>query len=401
MEEAGKHRIELSVRHILHINITNFFIAVAAALQPRLRSYPVAVVTPGGVRRILLDVSQQARRAGVYKGMLLDSAKRKCPDLVLLNPCPDLYDRARAAVLDEAGRLSPRIEPAGPGHFFIDLTGTTRLWGVAIDSADRLRKSVKDKFSLDSAVGIAQNKLVSKIATRVIKPTGLCEVMAGGEADFMAPLPITYLPGLGRKLAQMLWQLNLRAIGDVISFPEGPFYQAFGQKAVELRELALGVDNSPVRELTAPEPSVHKSYVFEGQTNDDRIIERALFQLVSEGGFALRKMKLAAGKIELSIRYADGVSKQRSLRLDAPASGDLSLYEHFLYLLRKTYTRRIRLSKLAIRLLRLSFPYGQLDLFGRISKERNLMRALDTIKTRFGPQAITFYGRQTHVKSAS
>ena len=104
------------MRHILHMNITSFYIAVAAARQPRLRSYPVAVVTPGGVRRILLDVSQQARQAGIYRGMLLDVAKRRCPDLVLLDPNPDLYDRACAAILNEAGQYSPRVEPAGPGH---------------------------------------------------------------------------------------------------------------------------------------------------------------------------------------------------------------------------------------------------------------------------------------------
>lgn len=389
------------MRHILHMNITNFYIAVARALEPRLRSYPVAVVTPRGARRILLDVSQQARGAGVYKGMLLDMAQKKCPDLVLLDPNPDLYDRACAAILDEAARFSPRVESAGPGHFFIDLTGTSRLWGVAIDSADRLRKTVREKFSLDSAVGLAQNKLVSKIATRVIKPTGLCEVMAGGEADFMAPLPITYLPGLGAKLAVMLLQLNLKIIGDVVSFPLGPLCEAFGPKALELRELASGVDTSPVRERTAPEPFIRKVFVFEGQTNDDRTIESALFQLVSEAGFAVRKMKMAAAKIELSIRYADGISRQRSLRLHPPAWGDVSLYEHFVSLLHTIATRRIRLTRLAVRLSGLSFPYGQLDLFGRLTTEKNLMRALDTIRTKFGPQAITFYGRQAHVKSAS
>ena len=202
-------------RHILHINIVNFFIAVARAVQPRLLSYPVAVATPGGARRILLDVSQQAYQSGIYKGMLLDFAKRRCPDLVVLNPCPELYDRARFAILDEAEKFSPRIEPAGPGHFFVDLTGTTRLWGVAIDTADRLLQTIDDMFRLNPAIGLAKNMLVSKIATRVIKPTGLCEVIVGAEADFIAPLPISYLPGLDHKLTVMLLQFNLSSISDL------------------------------------------------------------------------------------------------------------------------------------------------------------------------------------------
>jgi DNA polymerase-4 len=384
-------------RHILHVNIASFFIAVARAVQPRLLSYPVTVATPGGDRRLLLDISQEARQAGLWKGMLLTAAKRRCPELVVLDPCPELYGRAQAAILQEIDRLSPRVEPAGPGHFFVDLTGTARLWGISIDLADRLRKVIKDKFRLDPAIGLARNKLVSKIATRVIKPAGLCEVMTGGEADFMAPLPLHYLPGLDHKLAVMLQQINLRAIGDLVAFPADAFYEAFGQKAFEIRTLAQGIDHTPVRERTAPEPSIQEEYVLECQTNNDRVIEGALFRIVSQGGLTLRKMGLGATRLELSIRYADGVVRQRNLQVDMPLCGDLSLYENFLHLLRKVYTRRVRLARLSIRLLQLSFPYGQLDLFGKITRERNLMKALDALRTKFGPDIITFWGRQTAV----
>ncbi|MGA1874228.1 MAG: DNA polymerase Y family protein [bacterium] len=384
-------------RHILHVNIASFFIAAARAVQPRLLSYPVAIATPGGARSLLLDISQEARQAGLWKGMLLPAAKRRCPELVVLDPCPELYARAQAAVLQEIDRLSPRVEPAGPGHFFIDLTGTARLWGIAIDQADRLRKVIKDTLRLDSALGLARNKLVSKIATRVVRPVGLCEVMAGGEADFMAPLPLHYLPGLDHKLAAMLLQLNLRAIGDLVAFPADALSEAFGQKALEIRALARGIDHTPVRERTAPEPSIREEYVLERQTNEDRVIEAALFRIVSHGGLKLRKMGLGATRLELSVRYADGVVRQRTVQVDMPLCGDLSLYESFLHLLRTVYTRRVRLARLSISLLRLSFPYGQLDLFGKITRERNLMKALDALRTKFGPDIITFWGRQASV----
>ncbi len=381
-------------RHILHLNIANFFIAVAVALQPRLLSYPVVVATPGSARRILLDVSQKARQAGIYRGMLLDSAKKRCSDLRVLDPCPELYDRAGCAVLGELTKLSPRLEPAGPGHFFVDLTGTDRLWGIALDTADRLKKTILEKFRLSCAVGLARNKLVSKVAARVIKPAGLCEIMAGGEADFMAPLPLSYLPGLDQKIIAMLRQFNLKVIGDLVTFSEETFHEAFGPKAGEIRILAQGVDDTPVREYKAPEPFVQESFVFEGQTNDDRLIEKALFQLVSKAGFQLRKMRLAARKLELAVRYADGVSKKRQLLLKTPICGDLSLFEQFLPLLYSAYTRRIRLSRMVMKLSRLTFPYGQLDLFGKVEKERKLMKALDSIRTKFGPKAITFWGKQ-------
>ena len=379
-------------RHILHINIANFFVAVARAVQPRLLSYPVVVANPGVRRRVLLDVSHQARNEGIYKGMLLDVAQRKCPSLIALYPSPDLYNRAQTAILKETHALSPRVELAGPGHFFIDLTGTGRLLGVTIDTADRLRKTIENKFRLNTAVGLAQNKLVSKIATRVIKPKGLCEVISGCEADFMAPLPISYLPGLDPKFTLMLLQFNLKLISDLLYFPKDALYEAFGQKAFEIYRLARGIDDSPVREIKEPEPSVEISHVFEGQTNDDVIIKNSLFKLVSKAGFRLRKMGLAAKKIKLSIKYADGVWKHRTGRLDIPLCGDLSLYDSFLTLLCKASIRRIRLTKISIKLIGLSFPYGQLDLFGKAAKEKKLMKALDIIHTKFGEKAISFYG---------
>ncbi|MEW5804393.1 MAG: hypothetical protein AB1847_20040 [bacterium] len=134
--ETGDRKI--MERRIVHIHIASFYVAVVRASQPGLATYPVAVAAPGNIRRILLDVSSQASQAGVYKGMLLEAARRRCPDLVVLDPAPELYERARAAIVQEAGRVSPKVETAEPGHFFIDLTGTTRLWGVALDAADRL-----------------------------------------------------------------------------------------------------------------------------------------------------------------------------------------------------------------------------------------------------------------------
>lgn len=389
-------------RQIIHLNITNFFVAVARTVQPQLLSYPVAIATPGSMRRILLDLSYQATCAGLVKGMLLETAKRRCPDLVVLDPRPELYERAHQAILNELSRLSPRVEQAGPGHFFIDLTGTARLWGMSLDLADHLCKITLNKFRLPSAVGLSPNKVVSKIATRVMKPSGVCEVMPGQEADFMAPLPIRYLPGLDPKLILLLQQFNLSSIGEIASFSPEALGQVLGQKALEICHLARGEDHTPVRELTEPEPSLEEIFIFEGQTNDQEAIEKALFQMVCRSGFQLRNRRLAVRLLELSLIYADGVISRKSLKIDPPLCGDLSLYEAFLDLLRATYTRRIRLSKMTLRLLRLSFPYGQqLDLFGQVARERKLMKALDNIRTRFGQEAITFYGRQQQVGRAS
>ena len=159
-------------RTILHINVVNFYVAVARALEPKIIGYPVGVRAAGS-RRVLIDVSSEARDAGVYRGMLLEAAMRRCPDLRVVDPLPAVYNRVEKVLLDQASHLSPLAEVAGPGHLFIDLTGTQRLLGPSVDVADTMRKEIKQSCRFDCAVGVASNRLVSKVATRVIKPIGL------------------------------------------------------------------------------------------------------------------------------------------------------------------------------------------------------------------------------------
>jgi DNA polymerase-4 len=379
-------------RNIIHINIVSFQIAVARALSPKLRSYPVAVASAGSSRRVLLDVSQQAYEAGIYRGMLADRARRRCPDLVVLNPLPEAYRRASRAVINEAARLSPFVESAGPGHLFIDLTGTERLFGQSIDVGARFRKRVKEHFKLDNAVGVASNKLVSKVATRVIKPAGLCSVMQGSEEEFMAPLPIRMLPGIDSKVIQQLYQFNLRNINEIHTVPQRSLFQVVGPVAADIYRFSHGVDNVPVRRMKAPAPSIEESCSLTEQTNDDHAVLGELLSLVVRAGMRLRKMGLAACRLRLTITHCDGSQNTRTARLTAPANGDATLFEWFSSLFKALYIRRVRLSSLAIFLNELSYPYGQVDLFDNTAREESLMKALDGVRTRFGPKIVTFWG---------
>ncbi len=394
-------------RSIIHLNVANFYVAVAGALNPRLRSYPVVVATAGSSRRVVLDLSIVAYEAGIRRGMLLDGARRRCRDIVVLEPTPVLYERAHRALFDEAGRLSPRVEQAGPGHVFVDLSGTERLWGDPVDRGMVLQRTVRNKFSLDPAVGVAVNKLMSKVATRVIKPTGLCRVVAGCEGDFLAPLPVHVLPGLDERVVEHTVQFNISVIKDLVAISEAQLRSVFGPLGSDIYRRARGIDDSPVRAMREPSPVVGESAVFEGQTNDDAVVERALFNLVTKAGMRVRRMSVAARRLVLSIRYSDGARTRRVRRLLEPLDTDLSLYHHFLELLHSANKRRIRLNDIAIELSDLCFPYGdggyQLDLFadtpfGR-EREVRLMTALDTLRSSFGRDAVVFYGRQRAEKA--
>ena len=133
--------------------------------MPRLRGYPLAVRVPGS-QRMVLGVSSEAWKAGVCRGMPIEAAKRLCPDLVSLDPVPSVYDRIDKILFEKACGFSPLVERAGPGHLFIDLSGTQRLLGKPIDAAGRIRTIIRDACGIDPVLGISTNRLVSKIATQ-------------------------------------------------------------------------------------------------------------------------------------------------------------------------------------------------------------------------------------------
>lgn len=380
-------------RTVLHVNIVNFFVSVARVVEPRLAGYPLAVRAAGS-RRTLLDISSEALDAGVCRGMMAEAAKRLCPDLIVVDPAPAEYEKAGQLLMKLAAQRSPQTEAAGPGHCFIDLTGTRRLLGPSVDVADSLKKSIKDQCGFDATVGLATSRLVSKIATRVIKPEGLCTVIRGCEEEFMGPLPINLLPGVEQRILDQLLQFNLHLIRDLNKIPVQMLQRVLGPSAYEISRNAHGIDETPVRLLEQPAPSVVESITLGDQTNDEQVLACALFGLVSKAGATIRSMGLAAGKIRLRIFYADGATESRVVRLPAPIRGDLSLFDQALALLQKTLTRRVRLTDIALECNDLTFPYGQVDLFLDTEREENLMSAIDSIRNNFGEKAIRFWGRQ-------
>ncbi|MFP4163333.1 MAG: hypothetical protein ACLFQB_04030 [Chitinispirillaceae bacterium] len=380
-------------RSILHINVVNFFVSVARVLNPRLKERPVAVVSAGAGRKVVLDMSAEAFEAGVRRGMSPEAAQRTCRDLTLTSPLPSAYERAEGVLMKGASQLSPKAETAGPGHLFIDLTGTRRLLGPSVDVGDRFRKQILRECRFDSAVGVASNRLVSKVATRVIKPKGLCSVMSGCEEEFMAPLPVTFLPGLDNRILNQLLQFNVHTVQDILQIPPADLACALGPAAKDIYDQARGIDESSVRDIVQPPPSVRETLTLQEQTNDEQMISCALFHLVSRAGCRVRDMGLGTGRIRLRISYADGTAASRLLKLPFPVQGDLSLFDYAYEVLRKIFTRRVRLSELDLECTELTFPYGQMDMFVDSQKERHLMGALDQIRKNFGEKSIKFWGR--------
>ena len=384
------------LRNVLNVDIAAFPIAVERVIEPGLRGRPVVLAPPGSVRAPVLVASQEAAREGVRTGMPLPVALRRCPGVMVLHPNEALYRRATGAVRALLGGYSPLIEPAAPGQTFLDLTGTSRLFGAAQDAAARIRGEIETRLRLRPTVGLATSKLVSRVAARVIRPDGLCDVFPGSEATFLAPLPVGLLPAAGGATRDRLIDLNVARVADLLRFSREQILIAFGAHGDRLRSEALGIDASPVRPPEAALAVVEEETLAE-DSNEEAALLRALFGLCERSGARLRRLEARAGRLRVTLRHSDDVLARREERLAPPVAADLLLFARARAICERARARRVRVRWIELRCLEVAGAPRQLTLFGpEAFDERasdggaadSLADAVDRIRGRFGGRAI-------------
>jgi DNA polymerase-4 len=349
------------MRSVLFVDPPAFCTAVEGLVAPALRSRPVAVAPPGADRATVLALSVEARLAGIERGMPVRQALKRCPDLVLLPPNPRLYARASRALHEVLRIYAPVIEPRGYGHAFLDLTGTGRLFGPAVDVAARVRREVRERLRLAVSVGVAANKLVSQAATTVIKPEPLLEVPGGDEAGFLAPHPLDVLPDLHPRLRRRLDDYQLDLIGEVAVIPESALCAVFGGAGRILRAQARGIDPRPV---LPPERQAefHVAHALATDTNDLGVLHPLLRLLGERLGRRLRRHGLVARRLRVELTYADHTAATRAVPLHA-AVLDAELWDAARRAFTRANARRLAVRMVALTLHELETAESQLDLW--------------------------------------
>src|SRR5262245_23597432 len=380
-------------RDVVHLDVAAFAVAVERVREPRLRGRPV-VVAPPTPRGVVLDASFEARRAGIGRGMPLTKATRLCRDVIVLTPDEPLYARAATAVREILGRFTPLVEPASGGRWFLDLTGTRRLFGPPVDVASRLAREVEKSLRLTAAVGVAVNKTVSRVAADEIEPAGLLDVAHGNEASFLAPLPAARLPGVSGEVRSTLSDLNIRIEREIAEVGVGHLTMLFGRMGLVLHERALGIDPTPVRVPDA-EPAGVEEAAFAEDTNDRPAIESALFELCRRAAAELRRRRVTTARLEVGLRYADGEKGASRASLREPADLDPRLVAEASALLARALTRRVRVRGLTLRATGLARRPRQLTLFEEPERRRefHLVSALGKLRAKYGDDVVVFAGR--------
>lgn len=380
-------------RTIIHLNVANFAVAVESLADRRLRDRPVAIAPPGGRRTVVYDMSEAAYQCGVRKNMRIDRAIRKCPDLQVLPPHFARYEQAMAALVRQAMPLSPLVESgAGDGHLFVDVTGTRRLHGPPQDVAWRLYKQSRQAVGLTPIWSVATNKLVAKVASRMVKPTGEYVVPAGQETSFLNPLPLALLPCFKPKERMQLKALNLRAVGELSAMSCAQLQIPFGHRARQIYLALRGIDTTPVQPQPLDAARMRTDHLFGQDTNDEPVVLATLYRLVEEIGRRLRRQRLAAGRLSVVLQYADGRRRVYQAAARPPASDDAAIFAVARVALQRAWTRLVR-----IRHLQLICPHlvpipAQQPLFAADRRNADhrtaLTETIDRIRQQFGPQIL-------------
>jgi DNA polymerase-4 len=382
---------------VVHLNVAHFAVAVERVVDRRLCQRPVILAPERGARALVVDMSEEAFQAGVRRGIPLARARGLCPDARLVTPHLDRYRRAMTALWERARRYAPVVEKVDEsGHLFLDLTGTGRLFGPAADVAWRLRREAKAALGLEPIWSVAPNKLLAKVATRLVKPTGEYIVEPGEEADLLRPLPLHLLPGVEREHLFLLRDLGLLRAGEVARLSLAQLRMAVGRAADQLFQLVRGVDHSPVVPAASRSVRCEVDHAFDADTNDVGEVERALFGLVERSGRMLRRRGLAPRRVGVVLDHSDGLRRARSV--GAPGQVTATANDHGLFslacrALELGWTRRVRLRRISLCCDRLIRAPAQLELFVDPPREREreedeLMAAVDRVRARFGDHAI-------------
>ncbi|MEY3821008.1 MAG: polymerase [Bacteroidota bacterium] len=372
-------------RYIAHFDLDSFFVSVEMLQDPSLLGKAVVV---GGSRDrgVVTTCSYEARKFGVRSAMPMRKAMELCPHAIIVKSSYGLYAKYSAWVTEIISASAPLYEKASIDEFYIDLTGMDTFFNP-LEWTIRLRQTIMDETGLPISFGLATNKLVAKIATDEAKPNGYLFVTPGKEKEFLAPLPVEKLGGVGKKSHQTLLALGIYTIGDILKYDAMLLEKALGKWGTQLIRQANGLSDSVVSPHRESK-SISAENTFEENTSD---IDVLLAQIVGQAervSYELRQEKKYATCVAIKFRNANFETSTRQITLPATIA-DSDIIKAATDLFTKLYVPGTRVRLLGVRLSGLTDTGAQTNLFDNKTEQHALYEAIDAVKNKFGKSLLS------------
>jgi DNA polymerase IV len=381
-------RLEPARRIIAHFDLDAFFVSVECLNNPSLKGKPLLV---GGhsERGVVAACSYEARKYGIHSAMPMKTAMRLCPHATVVGGTRGEYSKYSRWVTEIIAAKAPLFQKASIDEFYLDLTGMDKYFEPNQWTID-LREEIISKTKLPISFGLASNKMVAKIATDEAKPNGYLYVPEGMEKEFLAPLSVGKIPGVGEHTRSVLQEMGIRTIRDISETAIEWLEQKLGKYGQELWHKAQGISNSEVSAYQEAK-SISTENTFEENISDTRFLLVEIVRMTEKIGYELRQANMTAGCIAVKIRYPDFETNSRQTSIPYTFYDDeliLKAKELFHRLYRKGEAVRL----LGVRLSELTEEAIQTNLFENTERKTELYKAIDDVKNRFGKSSITKAG---------
>ena len=371
-------------RYIAHFDLDSFFVSVEMLQDPSLLGKAVVV---GGSRDrgVVTTCSYEARKFGVRSAMPMRKAMELCPHAIIVKSSYGQYAKYSAWVTNIIAANAPLYEKASIDEFYIDLTGMDTFFNP-LEWTIRLRKTIMDETGLPISFGLATNKLVAKIATDEAKPNGYLFVTPGKEKEFLAPLPVEKLGGVGKKSHQTLLGLGIYTIGDILKYDAGLLEKALGKWGSQLVRQANGLSDSVVSPHRESK-SISAENTFEENTADINILLAQLVGQAERVSYELRQEKKYATCVAIKFRNANFETSTRQITIPATIA-DSDIIKAATDLFTKLYVPGTMVRLLGVRLAGLTDTGAQTNLFDNKTEQHALYEAIDSVKNKFGKSLL-------------
>ena len=379
----------MSESTILHVDMDAFFASVEERDNPALKGKAVVVGT--GVRGVVSAANYEARKFGIHAAMPVGRAKRLAPHAIFVPPNMSRYSEVSSHIMEIFRSVTPLVEPLSLDEAFLDVTGAKRLLGDGREIAKQIRAKVEASEGITCSVGIATSKFIAKLASGRCKPNGMLEIAEDRVLEFLHPLPVNAIWGVGPKTNEELQKLGLRTVADIANTPRQTLIRALGEAAgASLYELSWGRDYRDV-EPEEVDKSISAAETFDTDTEDQEIVLRELLRLTEKATYRMREKDFSARTISIKVRFADfkTISRSKTVPLAISATHEVFEVVKALFLGLKLDRARIRLVGVSLDGLEDGIDASeQLVLGERENGWRQATAAMDKASARFGQGSV-------------